>query len=368
MARELINAQITHVSYVDKGANQKRFFLTKSAEDPTFQKEVKVFINKEDAEQKLVYGVVYEPDVKDSHDDFMTAAEIEKSAHGFLKDARNIDTQHDFEAGVGEVVESYIAPTDFVIGDESIKKGAWVLVTKASNEIWESIKKGGYTGYSLAGTAETIEKKQKEEPVSKSQDDTEMKGFFKLLKNFFTGEKVEKGEIRDKYDKNQKERNLWSVWDGMENAYYESIWDNETPDVADFDRIEAAAEEFLVILKEIKGSGDVAKALEDKPESLRKGEDNMNEEEIAKLIDEKLDPITKKLEELEGDTDLEKAGVEPTAQELLVKQFSEALDSKLGPISERLDTVEKARGISKQAEKDQNDPVPVEKHYLDGFI
>ena len=91
MARELVNAQVTHVSYVDKGANQKRFFLTKSADEPTFQKEVKVFINKEDEAQKLVYGVVYEPDVEDSHKDFMTAAEIEKAAHGFLKDARNID-------------------------------------------------------------------------------------------------------------------------------------------------------------------------------------------------------------------------------------------------------------------------------------
>ncbi|SDC14031.1 Putative phage serine protease XkdF [Terribacillus halophilus] len=31
----------------------------------------------------------------------MTAPEIEKAAHGFMKDARNIDTQHDFQAGVG---------------------------------------------------------------------------------------------------------------------------------------------------------------------------------------------------------------------------------------------------------------------------
>lgn len=40
----------------------------------------------------------------------MTAAEIEKAAHGFLKDAREIDKQHDFQGGVGEVVESCVAP------------------------------------------------------------------------------------------------------------------------------------------------------------------------------------------------------------------------------------------------------------------
>ncbi|MRT18436.1 terminase, partial [Vitellibacter sp. q18] len=93
MPRELINANITHVSYVDKGANQKQFFFTKSDKQPDFQKEVKLFINKEDEEQQLVYGVVYEPNVEDSHGDFMTADSIEKAAHGFIKDARNIDTQ-----------------------------------------------------------------------------------------------------------------------------------------------------------------------------------------------------------------------------------------------------------------------------------
>ncbi|GIN89123.1 hypothetical protein J22TS1_01740 [Siminovitchia terrae] len=47
MPRELINANITHVSYVDKGASQKQFFFTKSDKQPDFQKEVKPFINKE---------------------------------------------------------------------------------------------------------------------------------------------------------------------------------------------------------------------------------------------------------------------------------------------------------------------------------
>lgn len=357
MARELINAQITHVSYVDKGANQKRFFLTKSADEPTFQKEVKVFINKEDDAQKLVYGVVYEPDKLDSHDDFMTAAEIEKAAHGFLKDARNIDTQHDFESGVGEVVESYIAPIDMEIGEETITKGSWVLVTKASDEIWEAVQKGEYTGYSLAGTAETIEKEEDEKPVSKSENDTEMKGFFNLLKNFFTSEKIEKGELRDNYEKDQKRRNLWAAWDGMDRVFYNSLWDNATPDVTDFDRLLEAVQEFSEILNEIKDSGDILKSLESKPESIRKGDDDMKKEDIEKMLDEKLAPITKKLDEIEKE---EGDGEEPTPEETLMKQFGKVLDEKLTPINERLETVEKARGISKQADPDNN-PKDIEK-------
>lgn len=87
MPRELINAKITHVSYVDKATNQKQFFFMKSEKQPDFQKEIKV-IAKADDVQRLVYGIVYEPNVADAHGDFMTPEEIEKAAHGFLKDAK----------------------------------------------------------------------------------------------------------------------------------------------------------------------------------------------------------------------------------------------------------------------------------------
>lgn len=94
MPRELINAKITHVSYVDKAANQKQFFFVKSEKENDFQKEIKVIAKADDA-QRLVYGIVYEPHVEDAHGDCMTPEEIEKAAHGFLKDAREIDKQHD---------------------------------------------------------------------------------------------------------------------------------------------------------------------------------------------------------------------------------------------------------------------------------
>lgn len=372
MPRELVNANITHVSYVDKGANQKQFFFTKSDKQPDFKREVKLFINKDDEEQheeqQLVYGVVYEPgnaddpETWDSHEDFMTAEEIEKAAHGFLKDARNIDKQHDFEAGVGEVVESYIAPADFTIGEHKIKKGSWVLVTKASDEVWEEIKKGEITGYSMAGTAEVIEKQEKEKPVSKSEDDEEFKGFFNMLKSFFT-----KGEVRDRYAANQKKRNLWAVWDGMESAFYDSIWDNTTPDVADFDRLLTAVKDFSEILQEIRESGDIQKALDNKPETIGKGDKQMKKEDIEKLLDEKLGPITKRLDEIEKDDDTTSNNEPDNEEDDIVKQFSAVLDQKLEPITKRLETVEKARGISKQADDDDTQQ-PIKKHYLEGIL
>lgn len=363
MARELINAQITHVSYVDKGANQKRFFLTKSAEEPTFQKEVNVFVNKEDAEQQLVYGVVYEPDVEDSHKDFMTATEIEKAAHGFLKDARNIDTQHDFESGVGEVVESYIAPVDMTIGEEEITKGSWVLVTKASDEIWEAIQKGDYTGYSLAGTAETIEKQAKEPPIQSEND--EEKGLFNLLKNFFSGKTdVEKGAVRDEYEKDKKRRDFWRANDALNSVIFNwNSYDSEME--TDPVKIREALEDFVDIAQEVLLEEDITKAVGKPPEGDDEG---MKAEDIAKMLDEKLAPITKRLDEVEKGEGAA-TETEPTAEELLLKQFSEALDEKLAPIAERLDTVEKARGISKQADGDKGqEQEPIQKHYLNGIL
>ncbi|TFJ43935.1 DNA methyltransferase [Carnobacterium divergens] len=187
MPRELKNVNVTHVSFVDKAANKKKFFLTKSADksDPVFETTVRT-ITKADDPQKLVYGVVYEPDVKDAHDDFMTADEIEKAAHGFMQNYQQIDKQHDFEAGAGTVVQSYIAPCDLDVG-ETIAKGSWVLVTKATDEIWESIQKGEFTGYSLAGTAEPIEKQTENGLIN------EFKSF---MKSFFNTQKQEDEEMK----------------------------------------------------------------------------------------------------------------------------------------------------------------------------
>jgi Putative phage serine protease XkdF len=388
LPRELINANITHVSYVDKGANKKQFFFTKSDKQPDFNKEIKLFINKEDEEQQLVYGVVYEPDAEDSHGDYMTAAEIEKAAHGFLKDARNIDKQHDFNPGVGEVVESYIAPADFAIGEETIKKGSWVLVTKASDEVWDQIKKGQITGYSMAGTAETVQKqnkKQNEKPVSKSneENDEEMKGFFNLLKSFFSGEKIQKGEVADKYKRNRKRREFWAAQDALNYVIFNwEYWDSEIE--SDPDKIREALQDFVNIAQEVLTDDDIAKSLGKPPETIQKAgkkfsaanmnkikdahaildelinqdeeEDEVKKEDIEKMLDEKLNPITKRLDDIEKE---DGGGNDDNSEDDVMKQFSEVLDQKLDPITKRLEIVEKARGFSNQAD---TEPTNVQKN------
>lgn len=121
------------------------------------KEEIQIKITKSDDEKRLVYGIVVEPMTQvtkdgDAHGDRMTAEEIEKSAHGFMIKSQNMKLGHVGKSVNSEVVESYIAPVDFEMNGEEIKKGSWVLVTKVHDDvIWNAIKKGVITGYSPGG-------------------------------------------------------------------------------------------------------------------------------------------------------------------------------------------------------------------------
>ncbi|TYS31768.1 XkdF-like putative serine protease domain-containing protein [Bacillus pumilus] len=360
MPRELINAKITHVSYVDKAANQKQFFFMKSEKQPDFQKEIKVIAKADDA-QRLVYGIVYEPNVADAHGDYMTPEEIEKAAHGFLKDARHIDKQHDFQDGVGEVVESYIAPADFEVGGELIQKGSWVLVTKASDEIWEQIQKGEITGYSMAGTADI----GKQEPAS------EEKGLFSLLKNFF----LSKGEVKNRYDKGRMRREFWAAQDALNSVLYK--WDSYEDDGLETDpeKVRAALEDFVEITQEILLTDDLAGIQTDPPEEVVKAGKkfstaNLNElknartaidnllsqaeekeeneevkkEDLQKMLDDTIAPVVKRLEDLEkGEGEQQPDPQENQTDEEVAKEMAAAVEKALAPVVERVEALEKAR-------------------------
>ena len=384
--------EISFVSLVDKAANKKTFFLTKSEEQPTFEKKVNIFINKEEEEKKLVYGIVYEPNEIDAQGDFATEEEIEKAAHNFMLKYQQIDKQHDFTPGVAEVVESYIAPTDMTIGEQEIKKGSWVLVTKVNDDIWEDVKSGNLTGYSMAGTAEVIEKHE-EKPVTKSNEDDEVKGFFNLLKNFFTGEKIQKGAVKDQYEQRSKANRFWVAIDSFESVLRRYNWQTDEYEFEDDEtKIREAIQDLSDILIELLASENIAKAVGKPPKNIEKAgkkissanmqkikdahaalaelvaleeeeEEEVKKEDIEKMLDEKLAPITKRLEAIEKEE-----GTEPAGEEDITKQFSEILDAKLAPITERLEAVEKARGISKQVQQEiQGQETPVQKGYMRHF-
>ncbi|MCY7570954.1 XkdF-like putative serine protease domain-containing protein [Bacillus pumilus] len=384
MPRELINAKITHVSYVDKAANQKQFFFMKSEKQPDFQKEIKVIAKSDDA-QRLVYGIVYEPNVADAHGDYMTPAEIEKAAHGFLKDAREIDKQHDFQGGVGEVVESYIAPSDFEMGDELIQKGSWVLVTKASDEIWEQIQKGEITGYSMAGTAD-IGKQEDHKPAS------DERGLFSLLKNFFL-----KGEVKNRYDKGRMRREFWAAQEALNSVLYKWGSYDDGDLETDPEKVRVALQDFVEITEEILLTDDLAGIQTDPPKEVAKAgrkfsaanltelknaraaidsllsqaeekeEEEVNKEDLQKMLDETIAPVVKRLEDLEkGEGEQQPDPQEKQIDEEVAKEMAAAVEKALAPVVERVEALEKARpqgnGVGDQQQQD------VQKSVFDGLL
>jgi SAM-dependent methyltransferase len=116
-------------------------------------REVK--IHKADPHKQVVYGVVLAPDEIDLQEDWMTPEEIEKTAHFFMMNGRTIGKAHESVAKAVPV-ESYIAPMDMQYtgqyGDQTVKKGSWVLGVKVLDpEEWKKVVSGEYTGFSVGG-------------------------------------------------------------------------------------------------------------------------------------------------------------------------------------------------------------------------
>lgn len=324
MSRELKNVKVTHVSFVDKAANKKKFFLTKSdGAPPTFETTVRT-ITKADDPQKLVYGVVYEPDVKDAHDDFMTAEEIEKAAHGFMQNYQQIDKQHDFEAGAGTVVQSYIAPCDLELG-ETIQKGSWVLVTKATDEIWESIQKGEFTGYSLAGNAEVTEVKKATQGI---------------------------------FNKNKLIRDVSTAIDAFHSATWRIRDDYQLDDASKIQEIQSEITELSNLIdgftitksQEEKGLINTIKSFFN---TQKQEDEEMKIEDITKAVTAALEPVNTRLNALEkaGKTTKTEGDGDKTPEELAAEKkkkeeaevVTKAVEDATKPLLDRIEKMENAR-------------------------
>ncbi|MCK4517854.1 hypothetical protein KAT92_03700 [Candidatus Babeliales bacterium] len=121
--------------------------LRKSAE---LKKEARI-VKADDDEKQFVLGVVLEPMDVDTQEDIMIPADIETTAHDYLAKRRVVGFRHS-EKAEAVVVESYIAPVDFVLDGEQVKKGSWLLgIIIEDDELWRQVKDGEINGFSVGG-------------------------------------------------------------------------------------------------------------------------------------------------------------------------------------------------------------------------
>lgn len=373
MPFKMKDAKITHLSLVDKGANGVPFAIIKAAGKNAIQKQVQ--IAKVDDSKRIVIGVVYQPDVEDAHGDMMDAVEIEKAAHLFMENQHtyNIDKQHDLETDKGYVVESYIAPCDMEMGDQTIIKGSWVAGVKVTDdETWEAIQKGEITGFSMWGVGKR-EEVEEDEKVSKGL----LNRIAKALGL------IEKGAVADKYNKNRKNREFWAAQDALNAVLFR--WDSwETGMETDPEIIRDALQDFVEIAQDVLVQEDIVKAIGNPPEQIAKAgkkisasnlkhvddaitaltelknktapaddeeqeeEDDLKPEDIAKAVQAAIQPIVKQVEGLAADvTELKKQegeGADPAAgtedgKETQPDAVTDAIAKALAPLTEQMNTL-----------------------------
>lgn len=125
------------------------------------EKSIHVPFIKAADEEQTVTGIVLKPEVTDGHLDVMSAAVIKETAYKFLaglNKTTKVGVQHTvFKKGQLELVESYIAPMDMVLGSKSVPAGAWVITMRVlDKKLWKKIKDGLITGFSIGGIAKVV--------------------------------------------------------------------------------------------------------------------------------------------------------------------------------------------------------------------
>lgn len=356
--REIVDADISFISLVKAGANQK-VVIWKSAAQPgelTLQKEI--IILKTDDEKQMVYGIVYSPGEVDTDGDFATAAAIEKMAYKFMKNGKtpNVDQQHDFVADEGFVAESWITKSgDPLFADQPV--GSWAVGIKVENqETWGLVKSGEIQGLSMAGAAQTV-------PVQKKNGGV-MKNAFESVVKFFK-EKIQK-DFNSEYAKEQ----LWalyyaltdSVWKVLDNLQYGTITKDEAKEQL-FIQVSQFMEKLKTVdvtkemkpvltpevLEKIDTLSQALQALTEGANIQKSQEADMEKQDVQKMIDEAMKPVNDSLEELKKS--LKPAEEKPEPEPAPAQKSDEPT---LKEVLDRVEKLEKATPGSKLAKEDED--------------
>ncbi len=160
----LVDVVLKAISFVNKGANGKRFFLFKNEDGLGNSDELSGYsplikqYNPASNDWEVAYCVIAEPNVVDKQKDVWTEDEIRKSAHEFIANGGLLNWMHETMDSVGQLAESAIALTDMEIETpdgqtETIKKGSWYIAVRPNQSVKKMMQSGEVTGMSVQGSA-----------------------------------------------------------------------------------------------------------------------------------------------------------------------------------------------------------------------
>lgn len=376
------DARINFVSLVDKAANKKQFLIAKSQESDgsaAFQSFGRIL--KADNASHFVTGIVYEPMVEDTDGNYMTAEEIEKAAHWFMKHGGDVDIQHCFQKAEGvDVVESFVAKSDMEMEGQKISKGTWIMTMEVENDsVWNAISKGEITGFSMGGIGNFS---SEDDDLPQIEKRSVVKGIFGKLAKPFGMEVMEDKELGkdlkgckavEKAGKSLSSKNL---------AALRQISASLTEFLAGF------AEPDVSGISDMGSSVDVAKSGK---ENSRMEDIQMTQEEVQRIVEEAVakavEPVLQQLGELAKaeDTPKDKAKNESTQEkkkemtdkkgkaeeEDIAKMVSAVVAKAVEPLQSQLDILKQSRALPSSLNGEPSS-VLLEKasgeHYLHGIL
>lgn len=341
-AYAISDAKISFVSLVDKAANKKQFLITKAEAGSASFASYGRIVNA-DAESHYITGIVYEPMTEDAHGNYMTEEEITKAAYWFAKNGNQVDLQHSFEPlEDAAVVESYVAKCDMEINGQSIKKGTWLMTVEVNDpDVFEAIKKGEITGFSMGGVGKYSSEDVALDDVAKTAipttpADREKRGLFKRLAAALGFEVVENGEMADRYAADMKYSGFWNAFYTLEDVLYRYNWQMDRYEFEDNENLitEALTEFNAIVTDLLTGGQPVAKALASGSVfKAGKAMSNANKETLTSIYDS-LGAFLKKFNDEQEETDVTKKEI--------TDAIAEGVAKALAPAQQQPEAVEKA--------------------------
>jgi hypothetical protein len=373
-AYAISDAKISFVSLVDKAANKKQFLITKAEAGSASFASYGRIVNA-DAESHYITGIVYEPMTEDAHGNYMTEEEITKAAYWFAKNGNQVDLQHSFEPlEDAAVVESYVAKCDMEINGQSIKKGTWLMTVEVNDpDVFEAIKKGEITGFSMGGVGKYSSEDVALDDVAKTAipttpADREKRGLFKRLAAALGFEVVEKGEMADRYAADMKYSGFWNAFYTLEDVLYRYNWQMDRYEFEDNENLitEALTEFNAIVTDLLTGGQPVAKALASGSVfKAGKAMSNANKETLTSIYDS-LGAFLEKFNDEQEETDVTKKEItdaiaEGAAKALAPAQQPEAVEKAAENTPITAETIEKMvdAAVKKALAPAEDDEEPV---------
>ncbi len=119
-----------------------------------FTKPVQKAAKADAEEERTVFGVVLEPEVVDAQGDIYSEEEVRNTAWKFMERYQQFGLMHVTIEPMILPLESYCAPVDMDINGRKVRKGTWLLRVRVLDDtMWEAVKAGALTGFSIGGSA-----------------------------------------------------------------------------------------------------------------------------------------------------------------------------------------------------------------------